>query len=290
MKIILLLLAIILSASCITPAEAINNQEAEMNYFSFGRGKKTLVIIPGLSVQSILLFEDIIKKSYEIFSEDFTVYVIDRKEKIPNSISEMAEDTAQVLREIRNNTQDFHIFGASQGGMIAMEIAIKYPELVRSMVLGSTSAAAHSELGTETALEAETGIEVGVIDKWIKLAEAGSTAALYQSFGEMLYNQKIDEAAAREAAKTVTTEDLRRFIIQAKAIKEFNILGELEKIKCPVLVIGSEDDRVLGPEASRLIAENIPHSELFMYDGYGHAAYDTAPDYRERMKKFFDEH
>ena len=72
---IILLLAIILSA--ITPAEA--STEAMTEYFSFGRGKKPLVIIPGLSVQSILLFKDIIKSSYEIFSEDFTVYVIDSK-------------------------------------------------------------------------------------------------------------------------------------------------------------------------------------------------------------------
>ena len=48
---IILLLAIILSA--ITPAEA--STEAT-EYFSFGRGKKPLVIIPGLSV--ILLFND----------------------------------------------------------------------------------------------------------------------------------------------------------------------------------------------------------------------------------------
>ena len=61
---IILLLAIILSA--ITPAEA--STEAT-EYFSFGRGKKPLVIIPGLSVQSILLFKDIIKSSYEIFSD-----------------------------------------------------------------------------------------------------------------------------------------------------------------------------------------------------------------------------
>ena len=83
---IILLLAIILSA--ITPAEAMTEAEA-IGYFSFGRGKKPLVIIPGLSVQSILLFKDIIKKSYKIFSEDFTVYVIDRKKNVPATYSFM---------------------------------------------------------------------------------------------------------------------------------------------------------------------------------------------------------
>ena len=245
-----------------------------MNYFSFGSGKKTFVIIPGLSVQSILLFKDIIKSSYEIFSEDFTVYVLDRKENIPAdySIHEMAEDTAQVMKNL--NLHDAHIFGASQGGMIAMEIAINHPELVRSMVLGSTAATP----------------ETSVVDKWIKLAESGSTLSLYQSFGEDLYNQKLEESAVLEAAKTVTKEELHRFVILAKAIRGFNILTELNKIKCPVLVIGSKEDKVLGSEASIQISKNIPNCELFMYDGYGHAAYDTAPDYRERMKQFFEGH
>ena len=42
-------------------------------------------------------------------------------------------------------------------------------------------------------------------------------------------------------------------------------------------------------EASLLIAEHLnsrPDFELYMYDGYGHAAYDCAPDYTERLLKF----
>ena len=57
-----------------------------------------------------------------------------------------------------------------------------------------------------------------------------------------------------------------------------------------MLVLGSTDDRVLGGEASEKIAEqlkNSPDCELVMYEGYGHAAYDLAPDYRERLKTFF---
>ena len=221
----------------------------------------------------------------------------------------MAEDTAQFMNELQ--IKDAYVFGASQGGMITMEMAIHYPELVRCMILGSTAAAAAtasiatSATASDTASEemgaaetsgtgetetAEAVIGTGVIDKWINLAEAGSVTALFQSFWEYLYNQKMDEAAAREAAKSITTEELKRFIVLAKAIKGFNILGELKKIQCPVLVIGSKDDRVLGSKASLLIANQIPHSELFMYEGYGHAAYDTASDYRERMKRFFDEH
>ena len=57
-------------------------------------------------------------------------------------------------------------------------------------------------------------------------------------------------------------------------------------------MIGSKDDRVLGAEASEQIAENLKGREdvvLYMYDGFGHAAYDTAPDYKERILDFLNE-
>lgn len=60
--------------------------------------------------------------------------------------------------------------------------------------------------------------------------------------------------------------------------------GNLEVSDYPpetIEALQEKDDKVLGPEASLLIANQIPHCELFMYEGYGHAAYDTAPDYRE---------
>ena len=90
--------------------------------------------------------------------------------------------------------------------------------------------------------------------------------------------------------ETVKTDDeMARFVIVAEGAKGFDVLDDLCKIECPVLLIGSEDDNVLGDEATKQIAEKLdghPGFELHMYDGYGHAAYDMAPDYKERMQTF----
>jgi len=58
--------------------------------------------------------------------------------------------------------------------------------------------------------------------------------------------------------------------------------------QCPVLVTGSDDDAVLGAEASREIAR-ILGCQIHMYTDYGHDCYDTAPDYKERLYQFFKE-
>ena len=92
-----------------------------------------------------------------------------------------------------------------------------------------------------------------------------------------------------ETAETVTEEDLRRFVILAQGMDRYDVTENLKNINCPVLVLASKDDQVVGADAAAQIAEQLqdrPNFELYMYDGYGHAAYDTAPDYKERMLQF----
>jgi dienelactone hydrolase len=92
-----------------------------------------------------------------------------------------------------------------------------------------------------------------------------------------------------EAAASVTDEELERFVILASSIREFNVTDELKKIKCPVLALGVYEDSVLDSDATMEIAENLDYREdfaLYMYKGFGHAAFDTAPDYKKRMLDF----
>ena len=163
--------------------------------------------------------------------------------------------------------------------MAALCLAVEYPELVRRLVLGSASARI-------------TDRENVLFEEWIRLAKAGDAQGLYLSFGEAVYPPAVFEQSRQlliDAAKTVTEEELRRFVILAGTILNFDMLDEVGKIACPVLVIGSRDDRVLGGDASVQIAARLKDrgsSQLFLYDGYGHAAYDTAPDYKERLLRF----
>jgi len=62
------------------------------------------------------------------------------------------------------------------------------------------------------------------------------------------------------------------------------------RIHCRVLAVGVFEDPVLDADATMEIAEKLdshPDFNLYMYTGFGHAAFDTAPDYRERLLKFF---
>lgn len=207
-----------------------------MDYFRFGHGKETLVILPGLSVQSVMGSADAVAEAYRLLTDDFTIYVFDRRNELPSSYSvyEMAQDTAEAFRAL--GLEQVCLFGASQGGMMAMEIAIEYPELVQKLALGSTT-------------DCMTNERYQMVGKWTRLAEAKDAEGLYLTFGEALYPEDVFNESREMligAAETVTDEELARFVILAEGMKDFDVEAELEKISCPVLVIGSMDDRVMG--------------------------------------------
>ena len=253
----------------------VRTADFEMDYVRFGNGDRDFVIIPGLSVKSVMGSADAIADAYGMFAGEYTVWLFDRRKVLPPvySVKEMAEDTAEAMTAL--GIRDADLFGASQGGMIALEIAIAHPELVRRMVLGST--ASHVDA------------DGGAIGEWIRKAEDGDADSLNEAFAAMVYSegfyQQYKDLILAAGAGT-TAEDLARFIILAKGAEGFDCRDDINKVSCPVLVLGAQKDRVLGPEASREIADLLG-CELFIYEDYGHAVYDEAPDYKERILKFF---
>lgn len=260
------------------PIKKVNTDEFTMNYFSFGEGKKAFVILPGLSVQSVMTSAEVIAKAYEIIAKNFTVYVFDRRNELPQSYSvyDMAVDTAQALEAL--GLKDVYLFGASQGGMIALAITAKHPELVKKLMLGSSSARITDE-------------QYKSIGKWIELAKRKERVTLSLEMGRVLYPEnlfnKFKDALA-SLGESITDEDLERFIVFAEGTKGFDITDKIPVIECPVLSLGAKDDKVLPGAAEELerLFSIKKIFESYLYSGFGHAAFDTAPDYKERLLDF----
>ena len=260
--------------------DTIQTDSFSMDYCKFGSGERALIILPGLSIQSVMGSADAVAQAYQTLAQDYTIYLFDPPKELPDSYSvyEAAEDVAEALQAL--GLEKVSIFGASYGGMKAMLIAARHPEMVEKTIVVSTSANLTEE-------------EFQTVENWISLAKQGNAEELYLVFGEAIYPSAVFEQARDllvESAKAVTDADLVRFAILAETIEGFDVVDLLHRIECPVLVLGSKDDRALGGEASEQVAEKLkdkPGCELVMYEGYGHAAYDLAPDYRERLKTFF---
>ncbi len=264
------------------PTEKIETPDFTMNYFKFGSGSRTFVILPGLSVQSVMNSAAAVAEAYDSMADEFTIYVFDRRSELPHtySVYDMAHDTAEAM--IALGLHDVYLFGASQGGMMAMVIAVEYPELVRKLALGSSAAKIYKS-------------QYRAVEGWIDMAKRKDPVNLYLDFGQKIYPPDVFDQyreALISAGKSVTEDELKRFIILAEGMHGFDISEKLKEIRCPVLAIGAVDDAVLGPYAAEEIArrlESKPDFDIHLYDGYGHASFDTAPDYKERLLKFFTE-
>lgn len=259
--------------------DSVKTPDFEMRYCRFGQGERAFVILPGLSVQSVMLSADAVAQSYASLAEHYTVYLFDRREEVPPEypVEAMAEDTAEAMAAL--GLRDVCLFGASQGGMIAQVIAIRRPELVGKLVLGSTSSHVTDE-------------QYQVLDHWAQLAKAGDRVGLYLDFGEKIYPPAVFRQfrdALIDMAGSVTDAELERFRILAEGTRGFHVTEQLDQIRCPVLAIGVYEDAVLDSDATLEIAERLDERadfRLYLYVGFGHAAFDTAPDYRQRILDF----
>lgn len=248
----------------------------QMDYCTFGDGKQPFVIIPGLSLLPVTPMAQAVKMQYRAFHNDYRVYLFDRKHNITGgyTIEQMAHDTAAAM--IQLGLDGACVMGCSQGGMIAQVIAATHPQLVSKLVLCST--APHPNPTAER-----------VLGRWIELARQGDVKALNRDVFAHVYSKDYYEKYAQSFALAEdlgSPEDLERFVHLATACLDFDLRQLLPRIACPALVVGSHIDNVLTGEGSQEIARAL-NAQLIMYDNYGHAAYDEAPDLHSHILEFF---
>ena len=251
-------------------------KDGKMHYISFGRGDKTLVMIPGLRLSAIDGSSKIVSMYYRIFAKEYTVYMFDKKDNISEgyTVHDLAEDTVRAIEVL--GLHDIYLFGASLGGMISQDIAINHPTLVRKMVLAVTSSRTNETIRH-------------VIPHWQELAEENNLIGVaedytYKAFSESyLKKYKLLIPLSMKTQKFMPKE---RFLILAKACLTCDTYDRLGEIICPVLVLGGGKDKIVSGEASREIAERLG-CECYMYDELSHEAYNEAKDFNKRIYNFF---
>lgn len=246
-----------------------------MDYVTFGKGEKPLVFIPGLNLKGVKEVASPMAHMYRIIAEEYKVYLLDRREDIPEgyTVRDIARDVALAMKELGLEHAD--VLGISQGGMIGQYLAIDYPELVHKLVLGVT-------------ISKENPTIKEVITKWIAMAEQGDYQGISTDMLERMYTEEYKEKYGRLIpllSKVGKPKDMERFIRLAKACFSCETYEILDRIKCPVFVIGGRKDNIVSGEASEEIAEKLG-CEIFMYEDMGHAVHEEAKDFNHKVLEF----
>ena len=248
------------------------------DFISFGKGKKNLVIIPGVGdgLKTAKGLAIPFAFMYRLFAKDFTVYVMSRKRNIPENYStqQMAADMHKVLQSV--GVEKTSVLGVSMGGMIAQYLAIDFPEFVEKIVLAVTLARPNDTVKERC-------------ETWIKSAEEKDyqaimkDSALYSYSDEYLRKNKM---MLNVISKIGAPKSFDRFITFSKACTTHNSYEKLEKITCPTLVIGGMQDKIVTYKASEEIASKIPNAKLKTYEKFGHALYEEGNDFNKTVYEF----
>ena len=249
--------------------------QLKMDYITFGSGKRPLIMIQGLNTKGIRGVADSLAFMYRMFAKDYKVYLFDRREDVKEGLTvrELAGDIATAMDVLGVSNAD--VFGVSQGGMIAQYLAMDRPDLVRKMVLAVT-------------LSKNNETVESVVNGWIQMTEAGDMKQLVEDMAAKLYSDAyVKKYRLFLPLLTILQKpkDVKRFVILAKACLTCSTYEELDKISCPVLVLGGGKDRVVTGEAAVELAEKLG-CQVHIYENLGHAAYEEAADFNRRVYEF----
>lgn len=254
--------------------------DGTMDYVSFGTGEKALILLPGLSdgLATVKGKAVLLAAPYRPFFHNWTVYMFSRRNDLPEgwSIGNMAADQVQAMEAL--GIEKACLCGVSQGGMIAQRLVLDHPEKVEKLVLAVTAPCVNE-------------MTRNCVEEWMRMAKAGDHKSLMIDTAEKSYSEEKLKSYRKFyplISKAGRPKSYDRFLINARAILAFDASQELGRIHCPTLILGGEEDQIVGAQASRELHEKIAGSRLILYPGLGHAAYEEATDFNRTMQEFLE--
>ena len=251
-----------------------------MDYVTFGKGKRPLVIIPGLGdgLQTVKGKAQLFSLSYRLLAKHYKIYVFSRINELRQGYTtrDMAADVAEAMKTL--NLDAAYVMGISQGGMIAQWLAVDFPERVQRLILAVTTAKP-SQLARER------------IEHWQKLSQSGNFKHLMLDIAQHSYTQKSYQKwrlLYNVMGIFGRIKDKQRIDIQSVSCLKHDSLDFLEKINCPTLIIGAEKDDVLGVDGSLGLHQHIKDSQLTILPECGHALYEQNKDFQKRVLVFLE--
>ena len=255
-----------------------NGTAAGSDYIRFGTGKKNLIMLPGLgdglrttkgTALPMALY-------YRSLTKDYTVYMFSRKANLPggHTTRDMARDLKDAMEEL--GISSACLVGVSMGGMIAQHFATDYPDMVEKLVLVVTCCR-------------ENPILLESLAEWVDCARRDDHTALMDSNLRRIYSDdyyRKNKWMVPVTGALTKPKSYERFFIMAEACRTNDAWESLPAISVPTLVIGGDQDRSLGGEASREIAARIPGAKLKMYPQWGHGLYEEAKDFLPVLTEF----
>lgn len=243
-----------------------------LHYERTGRGEP-LLCITGFTISSAV-YEPVLPA----WSERFDCITYDNRGSGRSgaplrvtSMVELAADAARLLDAL--DVPSAHVFGVSMGGMIAQELALRFPEKVRGLMLAGTTPGGPRAVRPAVSELAAAG--AGLAGKRRTPGRPWLARLLFSEAFRAQQPERAAELLAFFAAHGPTAWGANA---HWWATVYHDTVARLGQIQAPTLVLHGGED-VFAPLANaRLLAAHIPDAELVVLEGAGHAFLLEAPE------------
>ena len=174
------------------------------------------------------------------------------------------------------------VMGASFGGMVALAYATRHPAHPSKLILASTEAAGGTHLAERVALfERLGGAEAGALARR-RFFEGQVDAAMLQAWIRVAF--PVYTRTPRDPAmvqRAILRPEVNLWFTRPGAEgRTFNFIPMLQRVMCPTLVLGGEEDPMIPIECQEDLVAALPaHLTRFeRFPGCGHGVVHDAPE------------
>lgn len=185
---------------------------------------------------------------------------------VSGGLAEVADRMAEAVRDGAGGNEAI-VLGNGYGGFVALQMAIRHPDIATQLILADCGAA-FSEEGRQAFRNMAAAAQA-------KGLAAITDVAMRRLFAPEFQQQHPDLMVDRREAFLKTDPEV--FRAACAALAELDLRPELAKVKVPVLVLVGEHDEATPPPMSRELAALLPNARLKIIPGCAHVPQLQSP-------------
>ncbi|HET8756511.1 MAG TPA: alpha/beta hydrolase [Solirubrobacteraceae bacterium] len=197
----------------------------------------------------------------------------------PYTVAEMADDAIAVLDAVGLDAA--HVYGISLGGMIAADVALRYPDRVRALVLGATTA------GGADLVPAADHVNAFVELRAQMTAEHAVWASVPINYAARTRRAGGDRIAADIAERLRYPVEPEFYSAQLAAARGH--AAQVAAIRAATLVVHGTEDVLIPPANGERLAAVIPGAELSLWPQAAHLYFTDEPEIDRFVARWLSE-
>jgi pimeloyl-ACP methyl ester carboxylesterase len=204
---------------------------------------------------------------------------------VPRSVAEMGANAIAFIKVLGLKQVD--LLGFSIGGLVAQEIALQAPDLVRRLVLVGTGprSGERMDTGTPEGKQIFGATYENADDLWLRVHFTPSQVS--QAAGHRFLMRFRLRTKDRDPEVTGKAALAQRAAIAEWGAKREHAWDYLKEIKQPTLVVNGSDDVIIDTINSYILQQNLPNSQLVIYPDSAHGSLYQYPELFVRHVSMF---